>query len=219
MSGRRTVPGIREAAGFTLLEIMVAMLLLAVIVTSSVSLLFINIRGWDALVGDSEQALDQTLINNRIAITLRHLSPLVWQSEGKKRLAFSGEPNRVHFISRAPQQYRAGGWFEYLLTQEIDSENRLGLVLYYAPYLPGSTEFLLPDAGQRRELFADTGSVTFSYLGTKERGGKHEWWDRWEAEMSGYPEMIQMQFAGHQDLDDASTRFIRLLTDSPRDTP
>jgi hypothetical protein len=220
MARQRTISGASHpagclAGGLNLLEIMVAMLLLAVIVTSSVSLLFINIRGWNALVSDSEKVLDETLINERIVAALRHLSPLVWQSGGKRRLAFNGEPNRVHFISRAPRQFRAGGLFEYLLTQELDSENRTGLVLYYAPYRPDRSEFRLPDAGERRLLFADIGGVTFSYHGKKNRNGKSEWWERWEDQVADYPQLVQMQFAGTGEQSSGASWFIRLLTIDP----
>lgn len=213
MATRQSLPGRRHVRGFTLLEIMVAMLLLAVIVTSSVSLLFINIRGWDALVSDSERVLDETLINDRMLASLRHLSPLVWQAGGSKRLAFSGEPNRVHFISRAPLQFRSGGLFEYMLSQEIDSESRLGLVLYYAPYRPNTTEFLLPGEGERRLLFPDTGGVIFSYFGLKDPNGKRDWWEHWEESLNSYPEMVKIEFLGTEGEKGASTQFIRLLVD------
>lgn len=197
--------------GFTLLEIMVAMLLLAVIVTSSVSLLFINIRGWDGLVSDSEKALDETLINERLTTALHYLSPRVWQSGGEKRLAFSGEHDRVHFISRAPLQFRAGGLFEYLLVQEFDRDNRPGLVLYYAPYRPDRDEFTLPEGAERRLLFADTGGVRFSYLGSKGRNGKSRWWERWEEGAENYPKAVRIAFDGVAERN-RSTRYVRLLT-------
>lgn len=204
----------RSVAGFTLLEIMVAMLLLAVIVTSSISLLFINIRGWDGLVSDSEKALDESLINERLTSTLRYLAPQVWRAGRDRRLAFLGAPDKVHFISRAPLQFGAGGLFEYLLTQEFDSENRPGLVLYYAPYHPDRSEFILPDGGERRLLFADTGRVTFSYWGSKNRKGKSEWWRQWEERTDGYPEAVRIAFVGSGGAGDGSTQTIRLLVNA-----
>ncbi|MEJ2453195.1 MAG: prepilin-type N-terminal cleavage/methylation domain-containing protein [Candidatus Thiodiazotropha sp.] len=206
-----------RAAGFTLLEIMVAMLLLAVIVTASVSLLFINIRGWDALVTDSEQSLDGVLIRDRLVTTLRQLSPLVWQSGGNRQLAFNGETDRVQFISRAPMQFRQGGLFEYLLMQELDSENRRNLVLYYAPYRPDQTEFRLPEDGERRQLFSDIGGVTFGYWGVKQLGAKQaEWWEGWENNLDSYPAMVRIEFAGGRADAVATTEFVKLLMDATR---
>ncbi len=191
----RAVAGF-HSAGFTLLEIMVAMLLLTVIITSSVSLLFMNIRSWDALVSDSETALDETLIQDRLASILRHLSPIVWQTGGERRLAFRGESDRVQFISEAPLQYRNGALFEYLLVQEFDSDNRENLILYYSPYHPGQTEFRLPQEGFRRPLIIDTGGVGFTYLGVREQGRQADWWEQWESGASDYPIMVRIDIAG-----------------------
>lgn len=202
-----------RSAGFTLLEIMVAMLLLTVIVTSSVSLLFMNIRGWDGLVNDSEAALGETLIHDRLTQILRHLSPMVWKSGGERSLAFAGERDRVHFISLAPQQYRAGGLFEYLLVQEYDGDNRANLILYYAPYYPGQTEFRLPEEGEQRALFVDTGGVTFSYLGQQERGRQVDWWERWESGAADYPLAVRLEFATRRDGGGVSSLIVRRLLD------
>lgn len=200
--------------GFTLLEIMVAMLLLTVIVTSSVSLLFLNIKGWDALTTDGEAALDQMLINERINSILSGLSPLVWQTGNGKRLAFEGEPKRLHFVSKAPQQFRSGGLFEYLLQEELDRDNRAALVLYYAPYLPDSGEFRLPEEGKRRTLIADTGGLYFSYYGSKNRSGHTEWWDLWESDANQFPEVIGLKRVGNRGLGAEEKQFIRLMTSS-----
>ncbi len=210
-------PPMRRTGGFTLLEIMVAMVLLAVIVTSTVSLLFINIRGWNGLVGDSERALDATLIDHRLLAMLRQTVPLVWSNAGDRQLAFAGEPKRLQFISRAPQQYRAGGLFEYLLIEERDSENRPGLVLYYAPYYPEATGFALPEAGRRRLLYTDTGGVTFSYFGSQSRGQPAEWSENWPSGNEGYPQMVRLSFAGDGE-GEASSRFARLMTPNPSTT-
>ncbi len=200
-------------AGFTLLEIMVAMVLLTVIVTSSVSLLFMNIRSWDGLVNDSEMALGETLIHDRLTQILRQLSPLVWKSGGERSLAFAGEQDRVHFISQAPQQYRAGGLFEYLLAQEYDSDNQANLILYYAPYYPGQTEFRLPEDGKRRTLLVDTGGVRFAYLGPQ-RGRELDWQARWEASATDYPSMVRIELAAGGDDDEASSLIVQRRVDS-----
>ncbi|MCU7797329.1 MAG: prepilin-type N-terminal cleavage/methylation domain-containing protein [Candidatus Thiodiazotropha sp. (ex Myrtea spinifera)] len=202
--------------GFTLLEIMVAMLLLTVIVTSSVSLLFLNIRGWDALTADSEAALDEMLISERINSTLQTLSPLVWQTQKGKRLAFEGESKRLHFVSSAPQQFRAGGLFEYLLQEELDSDNRPALILYYTPYQPDLLEFRLPQEGQRRTLISDTGGLYFSFYGRKSRLEQAEWWDNWESDANNYPEVVRIKLTRGREAVAEEVHFVRLKNSAIR---
>ena len=213
MRRRSKRSGRNDAAGFTLLEIMVSMLLLAVIVTASVSLLFINIRGWDALVADSERSIDEFLITNRLRDALRQLYPLVWDNGGERRLAFDGESDRVHFVSRAPLQYRKGGFFEYLLVRESDTENGSTLVLYYAPYYPDQTAFRLPEAGERRRLTDSDGGVAFSYWGSKRAGEELAWSERWERSLDNYPRMIAIRFEGAGEQAESQTEFVKLLID------
>lgn len=200
-----------RTAGFTLLEIMVAMLLLTVIITSSTSLLFLNIRGWDALSADSEQALDEVLISERINGSLRNLMPIIRQTPAGRRLLFLGEAKQLHFVSTAPQQFRSGGLFEYLLREEPDNENRLALVLYYTPYRPDATEFVLPNEGSKRTLIADTGGISFSYYGSKKRIGQPEWSDSWESELESYPQFVKLTQSRDRAGAGEETRFIRLL--------
>jgi prepilin-type N-terminal cleavage/methylation domain-containing protein len=198
--------------GFTLLEIMVSMLLLTIIVTSSVSLLFLNIKGWDALTTDSEIELDRMLINDRIYSIIGNLSPLVWQTSEGKRLVFGGEGKRLHFVSKAPQQYRGGGLFEYLLQEEIDNEGRAVLVLYYAPYLPDAKAFRLPEDGSRRVLFGDLEGIGFSYYGADRDGGQSQWLSQWENDLNRLPEFIALNMKPDDKMQAAEKRVIPLMT-------
>jgi general secretion pathway protein J len=205
----------RRMAGFTLLEIMVAMLLLTIIITSSVSLLFLNVRGWDALMADSERMLDEVLINDRISNTLRSVTPLKFSENGQQQLAFVGEAQRLQFISTAPQQYLAGGLFEYLLMVERDTENSAALVLYYAPYKPDATAFSLPMEGEKRTLISDLSSLSFSFYGKKRRSREADWSETWEPEEENYPDYIKISLTKEGEASAPEMRFIRLLANHP----
>jgi general secretion pathway protein J len=198
--------------GFTLLEIMVSMLLLTIIVTSSVSLLFLNIKGWDALTADSETKLEQMLINDRISAIIGNLSPLAWQTSEGIRLAFEGQMKRLHFVSKAPQQYPGGGLFEYLLQEEPDSNGRAALVLYHAPYLPDAKAFRLPEAGSRRVLFEDIEGIGFSYYGVERDGDQSEWLSQWANDLKRLPEFIALNLSPSSDRMTVEKRVIPLMT-------
>jgi len=197
--------------GFTLLEIMVSMLLLTIIITSSVSLLFLNVRGWDALMADSERMLDRVLINDRISNVLRTLVPLKLSANGQQQLAFVGEPQRLHFVSIAPQQHLAGGLFEYLLMVERDAENSAVLVLYLTPHKPDATALVLPMEGEKRTLMSGLSSLSFSFYGKKAGSREAEWLDTWEPEGQNYPDVIKLSLTSQGEETAPQERFIRLL--------
>lgn len=181
-----------RSTGFTLLEIMVSMLLLTIILTASVSLLFLNVRGWDGLAADSERVLDEWLIKDRIGTVLATLEPLKLPTPEGRRLAFAGEPRHLHFVAPAPQQFNAGGFFEYLLAVEPDQKLGWSLVLYYLGFRPDTRELALPEGGHRRVLFEGLDDVEFAYFGSKRRGAPAEWTQRWENDLDGYPELVKI---------------------------
>ncbi|MCU7932604.1 MAG: prepilin-type N-terminal cleavage/methylation domain-containing protein [Candidatus Thiodiazotropha sp. (ex Codakia rugifera)] len=202
--------------GFTLLEVMVAMVLLAVIMTTSASMLFLNIKGWEGLTENSDRILENHLILARVTTMVQHLTPLVWKNQRQQRgLAFSGNAQQLHFISSAPQQHAAGGLFEYLLRQESDPEQEgMSLVLYYAPLHPDREEFSLPERGSRRVMITGLDEVQFSFFGNKRDRVKPEWTDSWESVSHLYPKLIRMtqRHGGEQAM--IQDRFMRIRRQS-----
>jgi general secretion pathway protein J len=185
-------PVMLHSGGFTLLEIMIAMLLLAVITTTSVSMLYINIKGWESVSKSSEEHMAEHLARSRVEQIIRTLLPFTWQQNRAHRLAFSGDAGYIQFIAPAPQQYQAGGLFEYRLVQERDSEQGLSLVLYYAPYYPNTKNFSLPDQGHRRILISGLASVEFSFYGKLQIRSEAEWTDQWAETNAFFPELIKI---------------------------
>lgn len=185
-------PVMLHSGGFTLLEIMIAMLLLAVITTTSVSMLYINIKAWERVSKSSEEQMAEHLARSRIEQMIRTLLPFTWQQNRVHQLAFSGDAGYIQFIAPAPQQYHAGGLFEYRIVQERDSEQGLSLVLYYAPYYPNTKNFSLPEQGHRRILISGLASVDFSFYGKLQMRSEPEWTDQWPQTNALFPELIKI---------------------------
>ncbi|MCU7919545.1 MAG: prepilin-type N-terminal cleavage/methylation domain-containing protein [Candidatus Thiodiazotropha sp. (ex Epidulcina cf. delphinae)] len=204
-----------RAGGFTLLEVMVAMLLLAVIVTASASMLFLNIKGWEGLTESSDRVLEEHLILARVTTLVQQLTPLVWRDRQRRVLAFAGRANQLHFIAPAPQQHTAGGLFEYLLTEERDAEHGMSLVLYYAPAHPDDETLSLPRRGHRRVMMSGLDGAGFSFYGRKRERAEREWTDSWEAESDRYPDLIRLTRFYGGDRTQARDHFIRIRRQSP----
>jgi prepilin-type N-terminal cleavage/methylation domain-containing protein len=211
MSRRLAPAPRRRPAGFTLLEILVAMALLAVVLSFSVSTLFVNLRGWNTLAGQNAAMFDAQRSTDWLLGMLRQAEPMVWRVEQRTRLAFSGQPERLHFISRAPLQVRDGAYFEYLLTVEPGADGRVDLVLQFAPYLPGADAFQLPGPGGRRVLLAGLGQVRFDYFGVPRDAREAQWTEQWADDERGYPSLVRIRLAGPGDAPPVAERFVPLL--------
>ncbi|MEJ2618957.1 MAG: prepilin-type N-terminal cleavage/methylation domain-containing protein [Candidatus Thiodiazotropha sp.] len=189
---KRADPNI-ACAGFTLLEMMIALLLLAVISTTSVSMLFLNVKGWERVAENSDEKLAKQLAVARVEQVIRNLIPLIWQQQNRVRqIAFSGDARHVQFIAPAPQQYRPGGLFEYRLALQDDLEQGTHLLLYYLPYQPNNHQFLLPEEGRKRILLSGLENIEFSFFGRLPNRTEPEWTDLWQQLNGNYPELVKI---------------------------
>jgi prepilin-type N-terminal cleavage/methylation domain-containing protein len=191
---REKLQSVVSNSGFTLLEIMIALLLLAIITTTSVSMLFLNIKGWESVSERSNEQIAGYLVATRVEHMIRNLSPLIWQQRKARQLAFSGDARHIQFIAPAPQQYQPGGLFEYRLTQENDPQSGQSLVLYYAPYYTHIKQFSLPEQGHRRILMSGLESVNFSFYGKQQNRFEVLWSDQWAQTDRYYPELIKISW-------------------------
>ncbi|MES9971167.1 MAG: prepilin-type N-terminal cleavage/methylation domain-containing protein [Candidatus Thiodiazotropha sp.] len=205
----------QRSDGFTLLEVMVAMLLLAIIMTTSVTMLFTNLKGWERLTAHSDATLEGHLINNRVSSLIQHLAPLVWRDQKGRLLALNGEPRRLQFLSKAPRQHRDGGLFEYLLVQEPAAEEGYSLVLYFTPLIPTAEQLSLPENGKRRVLLRGLEEMQFAYYGKKREREAIGWHSSWEADSARYPELIRLRLAAQGDEGISQERYFRIQQNRP----
>ncbi|MET0065264.1 MAG: prepilin-type N-terminal cleavage/methylation domain-containing protein [Candidatus Thiodiazotropha sp.] len=182
-----------QQAGFTLLEILIALLILATIASSAISMLFLNLKGWDRLTEQSDRQVTQQRVMTRMERIISQLTPLSWQSVKGRQLAFIGEPDLLQFIAPAPQPYAAGGLFEYRFSVERDSLQGARVVLTYRPYQPQDSAFTLPDQGVQRVLLSGLGDLQFQYFGTPQGSRQADWNALWPAATRNYPQLIGIQ--------------------------
>ncbi|MBT2990564.1 MAG: hypothetical protein B6D72_03660 [gamma proteobacterium symbiont of Ctena orbiculata] len=206
---------VRRSSGFTLLEVMVALLLLAIIMTTSVSMLFVNLKGWESLTSHGDAILHEHLIQKRVASMVQHIVPLVWRDQNQRLLAIKGEPSQLQFISKSPQQYSAGGLFEYLLVEERTPQQGSSLVLYFAPMDPKTSALTLPENGARRVLMSGLQAVEFSYFGNKRDQERADWHNSWEVNSAHYPALIGLRILPDDDEGGIRESFFRIHQDYP----
>jgi prepilin-type N-terminal cleavage/methylation domain-containing protein len=179
--------------GFTLLEIMIALLLLAIITTTSVSMLFLNLKGWERVAENSDRQLAEQLTTARVEQIIRNIIPMIWQQQNRVRqIAFSGDAQHVQFIAPAPQQYQPGGLFEYRLTLQEDFQQGTRLLLHYIPYQPNNRQFLLPQEGSKRILLSGLEKIEFSFFGLLPNRTEPEWTGEWQPLNGNYPELVKI---------------------------
>jgi general secretion pathway protein J len=126
----------RLALGFTLVEILVAMSLLAVVMVATLSAMR-TMAQTEVRVDDRLQRLDQMRVVNgflrsalgRVESTLRASA----QAPGERHLQFLADAKSISWVGIMPARHGAGGrYFFHLAVQDVGSET--ALVLRYAPW-------------------------------------------------------------------------------------
>jgi len=182
---------ITEEAGFTLLEVLVAMTLLGLVMVLLFGGLRLGIHAWEAsdahLNGIEDVQLTQRFIRNEI----EHAYPKLDSSDPvMPHLVFSGSSHAVRFLASAPQNLAAAGRAIVELKVE-KTDGKKNLVVRVKPELAWADDV----SAEHEEIFlTDIRDISLEYFG---RSGSnttpawsHEWTDRFHL-----PQLIRVSVA------------------------
>jgi general secretion pathway protein J len=185
--------------GFTLIEMLVSLVLLAVVVAFLPgSIRFV--RGtWDAASRlDRQYGISgtQEFLNARLAEAL----PLYERSaDGVARVVFTGARESLSFVSTSVNGPAGGGLYRFTLATRSSARAPAQLVVSVAPYVPVDVKGASDVQEEQHVLIDDIQSVSFRYLGSKARLSPPQWqesWTRFDALPDGVEMTITTQSAG-----------------------
>ena len=186
-------------AGFTLLEVMVAMVVLSLIMTASFGALRLGERSWEA--GQARSTETETLrsVSGVLQRQFKQILPLSWTENTEKTIAFSGSRERLQFIAPAPLHHGATGLFEYLLRVEQE-EDKASLVLYYRVHDPDTIGFE-PDSVERTRVLLVDGlkDAGFDYFGAPVAKDPLEWHRRWNDDAEAFPKLVRARLVAQSE--------------------
>jgi general secretion pathway protein J len=164
--------------GFTLLELLVAMVLLSLLTLAIGGGLRFGVRAWEASGRRSSHVLDVQTVQDAIRRQLGQALPLVLPEAtlGQVRVAFDGRPNRVRFV--APIPVEVGGGLHTFTIGRLDGTPDGVLLMAWHPFNPDS-DFDREHAGEQIELLSGVSAISISYFGANEPGAAAAWHDRW----------------------------------------
>ena len=186
--------------GFTLLEVLVAVVIMAVIMTTAFGALRLGGRSWEAGIERASGNETFRSVANLLRRQVSQTIPMTWPNDTNERIAFEGTAEQMRFVAPAPQQYRQAGMFEYGLAAQRDGLE-LNLVLSYIPFNPDSEEFQTPSSNQQVLLVEGLENVSFDYYGSPANAGSRtgtgkqpsRWQQRWDADAQRFPDLIRVR--------------------------
>jgi general secretion pathway protein J len=181
-------------AGFTLLELLVALTLAAMLMAAVPSALRIGTRAINQAEVLTNDAADRAALDF-LAERLTEAMTLYERGvDGRLQVAFSGAANAIGFVASAVMDSHgeapAGIFLMELALDRIDGE--LGrLVLRWQPFRPGQAK-AADLVRQERALLGNVSALSFRYFGSPVPRAAAEWSDVWTGTET-VPALVEIQ--------------------------
>ncbi len=191
-SRKRIIPNFRSSAGFTLLEVMLAILLLAVLLAGTYG----AIRTAVHAMHSGELAIDRT---NRLRVAqefvrrqVSHIMPLAFGQDHNTNtnFVFEGKGNFMRFVAPMPGYLSKGG--PYVQTLSFAGSRRGGKQLLFTDEMLNGFDIDEKRSDNEPSVLLDEiADGHFEYRTIDDQGEMTDWSDRWEDE-SVTPVMVRV---------------------------
>jgi general secretion pathway protein J len=190
---------ISRQSGFTLLELLVAIMILTMIMTAAMGAVRVASRSFEAGVQRADETARIRSIADVLRRQFRQLLPVTWNEDRRELIAFKGDRHQVQFVAPAPGSSNGPGYLIYRLaatpsSSPSGSREQHSLVLDFAPFDPGTDGFEMP-ANSGRELLAGAVQVSFDYFGALDDLDSPDWHENWLPESARLPAVVRMRLA------------------------
>lgn len=182
----------RRAAGFTLIEIVVAMVILGALMMLLWSGLTFSMRSWDAGDRVGRVAADRRIGEAFLRRELGELFPMRFRDPTRVLVAFEGAHDHLRFVSARPAGVSMGGLA--LVSLEVAGDARRGernLVMRRALPDDDAKGFEPLDAAEPSVLIAGVDSIDLEYFGAESDFSDPRWRDDWKPP-ERIPQLVRM---------------------------
>ena len=192
--------GPRSVGGFTLLELLVAIMILTLMMMAAFGAVRLGGRSWEAGVERANASEEVRVVSDFLRRQFAQTMPISVGTGEVTQNAFAGHRNSVRFIASAPRRSAAAGLIVYtLVTKEYADGQRL--VLSYAPFDPGAGD--LREAGSDQHLILADGfaRISFEFFGTQLHDSMPSWHEEWPDDQENLPQLVRITLAAVNDAD------------------
>ena len=172
----------RTQRGFTLIEMLVALVLLAAMMGLLYSGVNFGLRSWDAADVNGRRTADRRIGENFLRRELTQLFPMRFKDPMTLKFAFSGQHEQLRFVSSRPAGVAQGGLSLVGIDVEEGDGRTRNLVMRRAMPDDAAKDFGPLDAAKPTVLLEGVDAVAFSYFGSENDFTDPQWYDTWTFE-------------------------------------
>lgn len=175
--------------GFTLLELLVALLLVSLVFAMLASGLQVGTRAWNVVQDETTSTSEVVVVQELLRRVLGEVRPLMIEATRKthRYVYFIGNPNSVRFIASVPEHLGVGGLYEVALYLTDDGGSAKRLEMSWRLFA-GAEESKV----RQVTLLDKVTRIQFSYFGRPLLLKPSQWHDDWQ-NWESLPDLIRMQ--------------------------
>lgn len=181
---------IAKRQGFTLIEVLIGMSLLAVMMLLLFASLRICVQNWNAgekkIAQVSQRAIVQNFFQSKLYATL----PLQATFFEEEQFSFQGNTQQLQFVAPMPSSIGKLGIQLFTLSLEDSQENEgSDLKVDIRPFFPKSEGEEWEEEGI--VILKNVQTLRYAYFGADQKGDDPEWLDEW-LEKSSLPRLVSV---------------------------
>ncbi len=210
-----------RGAGFTIIELLVSLTILALILSFLPGTLRMGQRVWET-DETFEQRAALSAFQRYVEQRLAEAMPIYWRDGARGlRIEFEGESGRIVFVAPAEAGPAGGGVYRFELRQEDGAGPARPLILRQTLYrgrangLAGREEETDPSSAVEHRTAGRIAVLTIRYFGSIEGQKNPEWQTRWPL-ADRLPELVEITFAGHDRISEFRRSVVALHLRPPR---
>ena len=185
------------AAGFTLLEMLVALTILSFIFVLMFGALRLGARSWTAGEAAVERIEEFQTSYGLIRRLVERAFPMAWGEPGALHFAFEGEPKTLRFVALFPAYPGLPG--PQLVTFDAAKASRgEELRLSWVPFSRDEAATLDAEPIEDIVLVPGPVEIEFDYFGPIDDNGEPEWQRSWKSE-DDFPRLIRLSIVRADD--------------------
>ena len=204
----------RTRRGFTLLEVLVSLVLLALIMAAIPTALRLSGRAWNTTQELEVSAANDAALTSVEGLVSRAMAIYQRRDNATLRIAFEGHAQAMNFIAASDRGDEGGGLYRLQLAVTENGNNGTGLALRSARISSPVTVVESAAWTSERQLLSDQDTIEFRYFGLTQTDTLSKRDKTWTSEWnnnSQLPELVEVRSSRRKNgIIDTRTRIIEL---------
>jgi general secretion pathway protein J len=177
----------RQEAGFTLVELLVAIVLLSLLSGIMLGSLQFGLKAWARGTAHADEVGNSVVAQQFLRRTLEEAYPFFTSEDpSRRRVEFAGSIDSLSFLAPAPAALGGGGRSRIALSVHWH-DGRAHLMVSAAPELAGEAP-----ASAATRLLAEVASVELAYFGQGRSDRAPAWHSQWRDEIA-LPQLVRVR--------------------------